>query len=107
MGRHKSKPKAEPTSPPQTPLAPSPTSQFKKDVKRLQKQDRPMDKLRIVIETLAARATLDERHRDHALGGDWQGWRDCHVESDWLLIYRRNGDELLFGRTGSHAELFE
>ncbi len=65
-----------------------------------------MEKLRTVIETLSGRRQLDSRHRDHALSGDWKGWRDCHVEADWVLIYRAEAGKLELARTGNHADLF-
>jgi mRNA interferase YafQ len=59
-----------------------------------------------MIEMLCARRPLEARHRDHALTGDWKGWRDCHIEPDWLLISKEEGGDLALGRTGSHSELF-
>jgi mRNA interferase YafQ len=50
---------------------------------------------------------LAERHRDHALGGNWKHHRECHITPDWLLIYRVTAEELLLDRTGSHADLFD
>ena len=47
-----------------------------------------------------------KKYRDHPLTGNWKGHRDCHIESDWLLIYRITADDLYLERTGSHAELF-
>lgn len=64
-----------------------------------------MAKLRVVIETLVVRRPLDARHRDHALAGPWVGYRDCHVEPDWVLIYQATDDELRLARTGTHADL--
>ena len=93
--------------PPPAPLTPAPTAEFKKDVKRQRKRGKDMAKLRAVIETLCARTPLAERHRDHALAGDRKGWRDCHIEPDWLLIYRATETELILGPTGTHADLFE
>jgi mRNA interferase YafQ len=66
-----------------------------------------MEKLRAVVETLCAHGPLDARHRDHAPSGDWKGWRDCHIEPDWLLIYREVAGKLELGRTGTHADLLE
>ncbi len=68
-----------------------------------------LDGLHDVIERLRTGAGLEPRHRDHALTGDWKGWRDCHVEPDWLLIYRidEGAGELILGRTGTHADLWE
>jgi mRNA interferase YafQ len=66
-----------------------------------------MEKLRAVIQRLCAHRRLDPKHRDHALGGQWKGWRDCHVEPDWILIYREEAGKLELGRTGTHSDLFQ
>lgn len=83
------------------------TNQFKRDFKRIQKQNKDIEKLKIVIAKLAAGEALDEKFKDRALQGDYVGTRDCHVNPDWLLIYAIIGDELRLVRTGSHTELFE
>jgi mRNA interferase YafQ len=93
--------------PPPDPLTPAPTTEFKKDSKRQAKRGKDMAKLRAVIETLCSRTPLAARHNDHALVGDWKGWRDCHVSPDWLLIYKATETELILGRTGTHADIFE
>src|SRR5689334_11327181 len=100
MAKQRPRPPApqHPLSPP--PLTPSPTSQFKKDVKRMQKRGRPMEKLRAIIDTLLEGQPLSPQQKDHALVGEWQGCRDCHIEPDWVLIYERRGQELLLHRTG-------
>ena len=85
-----------------------PSKRFKKDLKLVKKRGLKIDNLRNVINTLAAEEKLDEKYRDHALNGDYRGFRECHVEPDWLLVYRVNQDELelfLF-RTGTHSDLF-
>ena len=79
---------------------------FKKDVKRMQKRQKDSAKLLKVIEILASGDDLPLRYRDHALSGNWSGWNDCHLEPDWLLIYKRTEDELVLGRTGTHSDLF-
>jgi mRNA interferase YafQ len=86
---------------------PRPAAEFKRDMKRLHKRGKDMEKLRTLIDTLSSRRRLDSTHRDHALSGDWKGWRDCHVEPDWILIYREEAGKLELGRTGSHSDLFE
>ncbi len=108
MARRRSPPQPPPEPAPITPppLAPSLSSEFKRDVKRLAKQGQELDKLFAVIETLCARQGLEVRHRDHALVGNWQGCRECHVEGDWLLIYQMDGDRLALLRSGTHSELF-
>jgi mRNA interferase YafQ len=82
------------------------TGQFKKDYKRAKKQNKNIDKLRSVIELLAQRKPLSTKYRDHKLTGYSKEHRDCHIESDWLLIYRFDGDDLILERTGSHSDLF-
>ena len=82
------------------------TTQFKKDVKKLRKRGKDLGKLTGVVELLVSGADLPDRLRDHALAGNWMGWRDCHIEPDWLLIYKPLGDELILGRSGSHSDLF-
>jgi len=82
------------------------TRQFEKDVKRLQKRNKNLEKLKIVVRTLVAGERLDRIHREHKLLGSYQGRHECHVESDWLLIYKREGDSIIFERSGTHSDLF-
>ena len=84
---------------------------FRRDYKRESKGryrhalDTDLDQL---LEALAADAPLDPRLRDHALAGDWSGYRECHLRPDLLLIYRKVGEDLLrIARLGSHSELFK
>lgn len=83
------------------------TNQFKKDYKRAQKQNKDVNKLRVVIDKLVAKEKLDLRYRDHPLSGNWKGFRDCHLEPDWVLIYKMSEEALILERTGSHSELFK
>ena len=85
-----------------------PSNQFKKDLKLAKKRGLKIDKLREVINALSEQKKLDDKYRDHGLSGDYKGFRECHVEPDWLLIYRINEDvlELFLFRTGSHSDLF-
>jgi mRNA interferase YafQ len=82
------------------------TGQFKRDYKRAKKQNKDIDKLRSVIELLIQRKPMPAKYRDHKLTGYSKEHRDCHIESDWLLIYRFDGDDLILERTGSHSDLF-
>ena len=84
------------------------TSQFKKDYKRAQKRGLDMSELRTVLDKLCAGEALDERNRDHALAGNYVGFRECHIHPDWLLIYAIDGDRLILtaARTGTHSDLF-
>lgn len=83
-----------------------PSSRFRKDVKRAEKRGKDMAKLRNVLTLLAQKAELPPEYRDHALRGDWRGFRDLHIEPDWLLLYRIVGDEVQLARTGTHSDLF-
>jgi mRNA interferase YafQ len=83
------------------------TTQFKKDYKRIRKQKKDPNKLKVVIEKLVASEKLGPKYRDHQLSGNWKGHRDCHIESDWILIYRIKDENLILERTGTHSELFK
>lgn len=85
------------------------TGSFKKDIKRAKKQNKDIDKLFKVIENIANGEKLDEKYRDHALKGKYEGSRECHVEPDWLLIYEiyDNILMLMLYRVGSHSDLFK
>ncbi len=82
------------------------TSQFKKDFKRTKKRGKDLDKLKQVVGMIIEGKPLEERYRDHALGGKWSGSRDCHIESDWVLIYRVDDKSLYLERMGTHSDLF-
>ncbi|MEC9358082.1 MAG: type II toxin-antitoxin system YafQ family toxin [Pseudomonadota bacterium] len=88
-------------------LTPVRSGAFKRDVKRAEKRGKDMDKLRALLLLLLEGALLPERYRDHPLRGKWASYRDCHIEPDWLLIYRIEEDELQLARTGTHADLFD
>jgi mRNA interferase YafQ len=82
------------------------TTQFRKDLKMLQKRGKDPQKVKDIIALLLSGESLPAINRDHALTGNWFGWRDCHLEPDWLLIYKILSDELILGRTGTHSDLF-
>jgi mRNA interferase YafQ len=85
-----------------------PSNQFKKDIKLAKKRGLDLKLLKTVVDALAEGEMLDARYRDHRLTGNYHDFRECHIEPDWLLVYRVDGDELklfLF-RTGMHADLF-
>ena len=83
------------------------TTQFKKDFKKVSKQGKDLSKLESVIETIVNKKTLDPKYKDHPLTGRWKNHRDCHIQPDWLLIYRIKQDSLILERTGSHSDLFK
>lgn len=88
-------------------LTPVRSGQFRRDVKRAEKRGKDMAKLRQMLLLLLGGEPLPERYRDHPLRGNWNGYRDLHIEPDWLLIYKVVGDELHLARTGSHSDLFD
>ena len=84
----------------------SQTRQFLRDVKRMRKRGKDIEKLQGVIRHLAEGKSLDARYRDHPLLGPWKNSRDCHIEPDWVLIYTADHDTLRLERTGTHSDLF-
>ena len=86
-----------------------PTSRFQKDLKRIARRGYNTELLTAVIKKLANGEPLAQKHRDHALTGDYAGCRECHITPDWLLIYEISNDTLLLylTRTGTHSDLFK
>jgi mRNA interferase YafQ len=84
----------------------APSGRFKRDLKRVVKRGKDISKLTAVLDLLLAGQPLPTSYSDHPLKGDWKGYRDLHIEPDWLLLYRVVGDELQLARTGTHADLF-
>ncbi len=82
-------------------------TQFKRDVKRMIKRSKNMEKLKEILRLLAESQKLPSKCKDHQLVGPLKDCRECHIEPDWLLIYRIEGSELCLLRTGSHTDLFE
>ena len=87
-------------------LTPVRSTQFKRDVKRAEKQGKDLTKLRAVLAALIRQEPLAAQQRDHPLRGIWKGYRETHIEPDWLLIYRIEGNELHLVRIGSYSDLF-
>ena len=83
------------------------TSQFKRDYKRVGKQNKDTAKLESLITRLLDPTPLEPEYRDHPLISNWKGYRECHIGFDWLLIYKKTSQKLILIRTGSHSELFE
>lgn len=81
---------------------------FKKDIKRAKSRGFDLDKLKKVIEMLVIGEQLPEKYKDHCLSGNYSGYRECHIQPDWLLIYEINNDELILAlyRTETHSDLF-
>ena len=85
----------------------SQTTQFVRDVKRIRKRGKNLEKLKVLVTKLAKTKPLDSKHRDHPLIGPWKNCRDCHIEPDWILIYSADSHSLHLERTGSHSDLFK
>ncbi len=81
---------------------------FKKDFKRIKKRGYDISRLEKIVELLANEVPLPEQFKDHNLSGNYNGFRECHIAPDWLLIYQVNNNELVLvlSRTGSHSDVF-
>ena len=84
------------------------SNRFKRDLKAIAKRGLNLSLMEEVVDTLPSQKQLDARYRDHALTGDYTGFRECHIQPDWLLVYRIEEDELMLflSRTGTHSDLF-
>ena len=85
-----------------------PSNQFRKDLKLARKRGLKIERPKEVVNILAEQKKLEDKYRDHGLSGEYKGFRECHIEPDWLLVYRIDEDvlELFLFRTGSHSDLF-
>lgn len=81
---------------------------FRKDIKKIQKQRKDFSKLKTIITKIINNIELPKENKDHNLKGNYKGYRECHIEPDWLLIYKIEPENnlLVLYRTGSHSELF-
>jgi mRNA interferase YafQ len=81
---------------------------FKKDYKKAKKQVHDWTEFKKVVSMLQRQEKLPEKNHDHALRGDFKGFRDCHIEPDWVLIYRIDHGQLILvlSRIGSHSDLY-
>jgi mRNA interferase YafQ len=82
------------------------TNRFEKDLKKMIKRGYDTENIKAVIRKLIAEIPLERKHRDHLLIGNFKDRRECHIEPDWLLIYRLEENSIIFERTGTHSELF-
>ena len=90
-------------------LKPKESSRFRRDLRRIKRRGKDIEKLKKVVRLLVEEKLLPDVYRDHSLVGDWSSYRDCHIESDWLLLYKIDQDEkiLTLARTGTHSDLFK
>lgn len=85
------------------------TSRYKKSLKKMLKRGKDINKITAVVQALAMGETLPPQYKDHALSGDLEGLRDCHIENDWILLYfySTEGELILtLTDTGTHSDLF-
>lgn len=83
------------------------TKSFEKDLKRSKKRGKDLSKLKHVMHLLAEEKSLPPNYKDHSLRGNYINRRECHVEPDWLLIYKKESNFIIFERTGTHSDLFK
>lgn len=84
---------------------------FRKQYKLMMKRGKPDQSIKDIITKLSNDVPLPPANRDHPLSGDYSGYRDCHIEPDWLLIYKKSKSEdgkgiLFLEATGTHSDLF-
>ncbi|MBA4696042.1 MAG: type II toxin-antitoxin system YafQ family toxin [Legionella sp.] len=82
------------------------TKQFERDIKKSKKRGKDLTKIFNVMRKLLNQEKLLIKNRDHLLTGDYNGRRECHIDPDWLLIYKLESISIIFERTGSHSDLF-
>lgn len=85
------------------------TNAYKKGYKRAKKRGLNLQLIDDVVDELRQGHKLDAKYRDHPLHGNWEGFRECHIQPDWLLIYLIEDDilTLTLSETGTHSELFD
>lgn len=91
-------------------LEPAYTNKFKKDIKKLKKQGKDFSDsgyFKAVVRLILSGKTLPKKYKLHPLKGNYKGRMECHIEPDWLLIWKKDNNRIIFERTGSHSELFD
>lgn len=83
------------------------TNQFEKDIKLAKKRGKDLNRIFHLMQLLLNEETIPLKHRDHCLSGTYANRRECHIEPDWLLIYKLGSEEIIFERTGTHSDLFK
>ena len=87
-------------------LKPSFTKQFDRDLKRMLKRGKEKNKIKLLVAKLINEERLEPKNKDHKLVGNYEERRECHIEPDWLLIYKLEKEMIIFERTGTHSDLF-
>jgi len=88
-------------------LRPAYTKQFNIDLKRMIKRGKDKNRIKSILLSLINENQLETKFKDHKLFGNFQNRRECHIEPDWLLIYKVETERIVFERTGSHSDLFK
>jgi mRNA interferase YafQ len=88
-------------------LTPVYTRQFPRDLERMLKRGKDAERFKKVAKLLLSESPLLPKHKDHKLSGSYTGRRDCHIENDRVLIYKKEATAIIFERTGTHSDLFE
>jgi len=88
-------------------LIPIYEKRFEKEVQRAQKRSKDMEKLKEVMQMLISGTILPKKNRNHKLKGNFIGYWECHIEPDWLLVYKLTETHVIFARTGTHSDLFD
>ncbi|MEW6088164.1 MAG: type II toxin-antitoxin system YafQ family toxin [bacterium] len=88
-------------------LKPAYTKQFQKDLEKARKRSKNIEKIKAVIVQLTHEKPLDKKYKNHKLIGNYKDRQECHIEPDWLLIYKITKEEIVFERTGTHSDLFK
>lgn len=79
---------------------------FEKEVAKAKKRGKDLQKLKEIMMLLTNEQTLPQKNRNHKLKGDYKDYWECHIEPDWLLVYKKTSTHITFARTGSHSDLF-
>lgn len=88
-------------------LVPSFSKQFKRDLKLMQKRGKDAEKFKVVAELLIEQKALAPSYKNHKLSGNYAGRWECHLQPDWLLVYKLSATDIVFERTGTHMDLFD
>ena len=79
---------------------------FEREIEKAKKRGLDMSKIKTIIEALIEEKPLAAKHKNHKLKGDYVGYWECHIEPDWLLVYKKDDQHIYFARTGTHSDLF-
>lgn len=87
-------------------LKPIHLRKFEDEVEKIKKRGKDIEKLKKVMKLLTQQVALPQNNHNHKLKGCYVGYWECHIEPDWLLVYKKTETHITFARTGSHSDLF-